>query len=497
MSATVDAIVTGIVSTLPKGANPWPLIRQALRVQVRPNLEHFFKAQLFTCSALIALVTIVLCTCMAAKWRQGTLWLVRIHRGKAGTFIVPHYSSLWTTLAIVFFALLQGYIWQTAFYASGRWVPTSDLWRMTVWFPGVLAFWCATWSLVVSHLLYLESSGRPARTFLAKAWFVNFAALLLPAAQAVAIGVLAWQAHKRYSRALGYFDTIDDALASAEAAFSGVFTESDFYSRVDRSLLTDFASNLRGFGDFFRWCFWAYFIYSVINEMILVLVAVLHLRELRRTMHDLSGRMHVSEEARQQVEMLERGFRGLLKITWAIVACETAINVLFAFVAISGRRVVYDRIYSEVASLLPLWLFSVLGLPLSILFLIRIRREAPAAPASSAKDGIAHTPLPATSSTPSSITDKQARTPQEEYPMETLGSQAYRSPGSTIDTVLVGDLTDDYAPVRQHSTSPALSQGSVAHLISTPASEGSFYSSYETRQPQAAVEEGKRKKGWM
>lgn len=57
--------------------------------------------------------------------------------------------------------------------------------------------------------------------------------------------------------------------------------------------------------------------------MILVLVAVLHLRELRRTMHDLSGRMHVSEEARQQVEMLERGFRGLLKITWAIVACET------------------------------------------------------------------------------------------------------------------------------------------------------------------------------
>lgn len=57
--------------------------------------------------------------------------------------------------------------------------------------------------------------------------------------------------------------------------------------------------------------------------MILVLVAVLHLRELRRTMHDLSGRMHVSEDARQQVEMLERGFRGLLKITWAIVACET------------------------------------------------------------------------------------------------------------------------------------------------------------------------------
>ncbi|GJN90805.1 hypothetical protein Rhopal_003819-T1 [Rhodotorula paludigena] len=475
MSATVDAIVTGIVSTLPEGANPWPLIRRALRAQVRPNLEHFFKAQLYTCSALIALVTIVLCTCMAAKWRQGTLWLVRVHRGKAGTFIVPHYSSLWTTLAIVFFALLQGYIWQTAFYASGHWVPTSDLWRMTVWFPGVLAFWCATWSLVVSHLLYLESSGRPARTFLAKAWFVNFAALLLPAAQAVAIGVLAWQAHKR----------------------SGTFAESDFYSRVDRSVLTDFALNLRGFGDFFRWCFWAYFIYSVINEMILVLVAVLHLRELRRTMHDLSGRMHVSEEARQQVEMLERGFRGLLKITWAIVTCETAINVLFAFVAISGRRVVYDRIYSEVASLLPLWLFSVLGLPLSILFLIRIRREAPAAPALSTKDAIAHTPLPATSSTPSSITDKQARTPQEEYSMETLGSQAYRRPGSTHDTVLVGDLTDDYAPVRQHSTSPALSQGSVAHLISTPASEGSFYSSYETRQPEAAVEEGKRKKGWV
>ncbi|BGP48553.1 hypothetical protein JCM10450v2_004429 [Rhodotorula kratochvilovae] len=455
MAESITSMVERILQHLPDGANPWTLIRLAFTAQVRPTLPNSFKAQLYTCSALIAATTLVLILCMAAKWRQGSYWLLRTHRGTGGTYLVVHYANAWSTMAILFLGILQGYIVQTTRY-------TSDV-------------------------LHLDSSGRPSRAFYSQAWFINGGAILVPCVSAVAVALLAWQAHTRFVDAMSRFVFIDTALAAAESA-TGTFDTSLFQSGYGLSLAVAFTSSLSSFGKY------AYFIMSALLEAILILTAVFHLRELRNTMHDLRGRAHQSEEARTQEEMIEKGYKGLHHITYSIVACCTAVNILFAYVAIAGRKVIYEKAYSEVASLLPLWLFSLLGLPLSLLFLRRILTSAPprTSPAL-ADEEVASFAIPVgvhNHSNPSTLADKKASTPGEEYAMTSLGSLASQQRVHK---------SEEYGSLRQDS--PTLSAGSGAHLVSTPAGDGSahfvappigeqpFFASYETRA-QMSAEDG-------
>ncbi|GAA5856078.1 hypothetical protein JCM9279_006499 [Rhodotorula babjevae] len=484
MADSIQSLVEGILSSLPEGANPWSILRTTLAAQVRPDLGRAFRTQLYVCSALIAAITLVLISCMVAKWRQGTYWLFRIHRATGGRFLVVHYASSWTTVIILFFGLLQGYIWQTVRYTSGDPVLNSDLWRMCVWFPGWLAFWLAAWSLRISHVLHLDSSGRSSRAMYSQAWFINGGGILVPALSAACIAILSWQAHERYVEAMERFSLIDATLAAAESNYSRQIDTSNVMSSGALQLAADFASSLSSFGDFFRGVFWAYFGFTVLLEGILVLTTIFHLRELRLTMSDLRGRAQQSGEARAQSEVIEQGYRSLRNITGAVIACCTAVNILFAYVAIAGRKVIYDKKYSEVASLLPLWLFSLLGLPLSLLFLRRILSSAPASAShesspSTQGQGSAHVVHPGAGahSTPSTAGDHKTSTPVEEYAMASLGSLSAQHAVAK---------TDEYASLRQ--ASPTLSAGSAAQLVSTPG-ELPFFASYETRAPAQEVEE--------
>lgn len=69
-----------------------------------------------------------------------------------------------------------------------------------------------------ADILHLDSSGRPARTFLAEAWFVNAIGFAVPAGTSAAVAVLAWRAHHFYSAALSNYSTLDAALAGLEKA---------------------------------------------------------------------------------------------------------------------------------------------------------------------------------------------------------------------------------------------------------------------------------------
>ncbi|BGP16569.1 hypothetical protein JCM10213_000519 [Rhodosporidiobolus nylandii] len=481
-SSSITALVQQILHNLPEGANPWFLIRLAFTSQVRPQLEDSFLDQLYANSAIIAASTVLLALCMLVKVREGTYWIFRTYRGTGGLYIVVHYSNSFSTFMIVFWGLLQGYVWQTVHYAKGEIVKTTALWRTLVWYPGWLAFFLAAWSLVVSHILHLDSSGRPARTFFASAIFVNFAAIVVPVGCAVSVALLGSTAHTHYKSAMGNFALIDGSLAALERSFNGTFDQSLFTSGMGLQVADEFTSDLAEFGLYFRWSFLAYLIFTVCLEALLVVSATLHLRELRKTMDELQNRSQMNDETRAQEQMLERSYRGLIYVTWAIIASCTAINVLFAFVGIAGRKVVYDAVYSKVASLLPIWIFSAFGFPLSLLFLIRLLKTSSSPPRSLRKnmkseealEGVA-VPIDAhgTFSNPSVNLDAKQSPVADEYAMAALGGVSYHpaQPGSD----------------HSHRQSPsAFSQtGSEAHLVSSPAAMvpggQPFYSSYETR----------------
>lgn len=93
-----------------QGQNPWTAIRTAFYDSVRPTYPGYFVNQIYALSALIAVATVLLGLCMVVKMKQGTFWLVRIHRATGGSFVVLHYANTYSTLFFLFYAVLQGYM---------------------------------------------------------------------------------------------------------------------------------------------------------------------------------------------------------------------------------------------------------------------------------------------------------------------------------------------------------------------------------------------------
>ncbi|GAA5877974.1 hypothetical protein JCM1840_000129 [Sporobolomyces johnsonii] len=495
MADSLTNMVQSIVANLPEGANPWQAIAVAFTGQVRPDLGPSFLDQLYACSALIALTTIVLAACMWSKYRQGNYWLFRTHRGTGGTYLVPHYSSTFTTLMVIFYGVLQGYLWKTVYFCRGDLVKDSALWRLLVWLAGWLSFYCAAWSLCVSHVLHLDSAGRPARSFLAQAPFMNTFFTLVPIGFIVSIACLAAAANQKYRSAMNNYSTINAALIALQATYNGTFDESLFQSGSGFSVADGFTTDLSSFGQYFRVPFIVYLIWCILLEFFIVVAGVLHLRELRHAMDELANRSSFNDEARAQEKMLETTYNSLVYITYGLTVVLTAFNVLFAYVAAAGRKVIYVKVYSEIASLLPLWIFAALGFPLSVLFLRQIRLANPSKPRSPShsndKVGSTTTPLPMheTFSSPSAILEGSKPPPSDDtYPMSHLSpvagspqSQRAAGPGTPASM----DMDDSSTYKEPGSTG---SRASDAHLV--PVMEQPFYSSYATRKPIEEPEEG-------
>ncbi|GAA5835938.1 hypothetical protein JCM5353_003094 [Sporobolomyces roseus] len=495
----LTALVNTILAQLPEGANPWAAIRAAFSAQVRPSLGIGFLAQLYTCSAIIALSNVFFIASLYLKWRQGTYWLFKTHRGRGGVYIVPHYSSCWITCFAIFYGILQGYLWKSIYFSRGDLVYDSALWRTLVWWSGYLAFFLAAWSLCVSHVLHLDSSDRPAKSFLAQAPFLNTFGILIIVASATSIAILGGASHIKYHSAMENYENIDAALSALEKIYNGKFDVAAFQSGTGFAIAEQFITDLASFGTYFRWTFIAYLIWTLLLEILLVSAGVLHLRELRRTMDELSNRTRVSPEAREQEKIIETTYNSLVYITYGVCIFLTAVNGIFAFVAAAGSKVVYIKSYSQAASLLPPFLFSALGLPLSILFFHQNYVSQQPAESSEAKSR----PASVASRRPndefdsgitSILSTSQKPATNEIYPMTQMTTVPYThdlsipiSPGSPNSTVESGGGGGG------GGGAPASidTENSEAHLYSTnriQSQDQPFHSNYATRKPMDVEE---------
>lgn len=66
---------------------------------------------------------------MAVKAKQGTYWLVRVHRATGGSFVVLHYANTYSTLFLLFFGVLQGYMCVRASAAPLLFLPSLSIAR--------------------------------------------------------------------------------------------------------------------------------------------------------------------------------------------------------------------------------------------------------------------------------------------------------------------------------------------------------------------------------
>jgi len=166
--------------------------------------------------------------------------------------------------------------------------------------------------------------------------------------------------------------------------------------------------------------------------------------------------------------------------------------------------VVYLKSYSQAASLLPPWLFSFLGLPLSILFFRRIYLSYKSTEASDAKSrpaSIASSRRPndeLDSGLTSILSSSQKPVINDNYPMTQMSTVPYThdlsipvSPGSPNSTVESGGG-------RGEAPASIDTENSEARLWSTnqiPSQDQPFYSNYATRKPMD-VEELQNTPSW-
>ena len=78
----------------------------------------------------------------------------------------------------------------------------------------MLAGW-ATVALTTTHLLHLDSSGRPVKTFFARAAFINTVTFGVPACFVASTVVLGVNAQRQYRVASGAFTPLASAVAQA------------------------------------------------------------------------------------------------------------------------------------------------------------------------------------------------------------------------------------------------------------------------------------------
>ncbi|GAA5921639.1 hypothetical protein JCM1841_000887 [Sporobolomyces salmonicolor] len=224
------------------------------------------------------------------------------------------------------------------------------------------------------------------------------------------------------------------------------------------------------------------------------------IRELRHAMDELANRSSLIDEARAQEKMLETTYNSL-----ATTLIVTAFNVLFAYLAATGRKIIYDKVYSEVASLLPLWIFAALGFPFSLLFLRRIRLANPARPRSPShsndKVALTTSPSPTDKTFSSPILEGPKPAPSNDmYPMGHIPPVAY-SPQPQGPAGRGTPASMDMGGSSTYNEPGSMgSRGSDARLV--PVRKQPFYSSYATRRPIEVQEEvgspgwGSKVKGW-
>lgn len=180
----------------------------------------------------------------------------------------------------------------------------------------------------------------------------------------------------------------------------------------------------------------------------------------------------------------------------AVCIFLTCVNGIFAFVASAGSKVVYLKSYSYAAQVLPPYLFSFLGLPLSILFFRQILLSNRSAETSEAKSRpasvVSRRPNDELDSGITSIlSTSQKPATNEIYPMTQMSTVPYThdlsipiSPGSPNSTVESGGGGGG-APASIDT------ENSEAHLYSTNRIQSQdlpFYSNYATRKPMDVEE---------
>ncbi|KAM0753531.1 hypothetical protein T439DRAFT_353328 [Meredithblackwellia eburnea MCA 4105] len=371
--------VTALLQSLPTGTNPFPYLRKSMHDQLvssspahtrlaHPASHPAFKRQLQALSGILAIVAVVLAVGLIVKAARKTLWIFRIDEHHGRMLIVPHYLNSFSLFTCFGVALMQGFIWSTIDFIDANGSPSNfPMWKTILWLPAWLAYWFSAWSLLVSHVTHKEATGDRRRWY-SSAWFLNCYGLGVCIFLILSVTITSALANNHFEKAFEAYDQLDAAFAQASEAWNGTIDLASLHAAAE--LGGFILSEISIFINLFRATFAMYVVGGVFKQGTFCGVAFWHLRTLRETMKEVSAGHTLPTPREQAIQKeLQRQYRNLTFVTVLFTVTTTLFEALFLFTLADADKIVTDGLSNEAASLMALYIYAILGLPISLVLL--------------------------------------------------------------------------------------------------------------------------------
>ncbi|KAI5480979.1 hypothetical protein MNV49_006789 [Pseudohyphozyma bogoriensis] len=446
--AQMMAIFQGVEAALPPGSNPVPALQAILANEVHPSSGNGFRIQLYILAGILGLCPFLLLASLVVKWQRNNLWFFRIGQHRGGSLLIPHYSSTWTITLAVGLACMQGYIWSTVDYIHDSTVTGIILWKTITW--------------IVSHALHLAASGRDSGRFYASASFLNIIGVMVPVSLFAIIIPLSVTTANKYNHSVSTYNALDELLNTVSSNWNGTLTNSEIQEAtvLGATMLIDFDV----FITYFRSVFLVYCVFGFCKDVTFAIVASRHIRSLRQTLEETKVGQHRNTLPTAQEKLIHKRYVSLVQLTIALSVVAQVYQGVFLHTSINSdaNKIIQDGTSNEAASLLGLYSFSAMSIPLSLYLFRRAFDQTTV----SNSEGVAS----ATGSNPTNelVEVKAWEASPQSHETERLSFGSSQGMFSAASPMEMGDRNQDVAaPYSPYGTYPARTAASPADSNST------------------------------
>ncbi|BGP46816.1 hypothetical protein JCM10450v2_002664 [Rhodotorula kratochvilovae] len=388
-TSALAAALTGVLSSLPDGANPFLAADAFAWASRNRNLPDSFFVQLYVVAGLLGfnLVCVLIVCALQIAWRR--FWVLRWEDGS----FRPHGTVPWQLAGGLFYVFAITTILRSIPYYRGE-ALVRDLigWRTFMWWAPWTGGWIAAHALFAGYIQHLLSTGGIDSTRATKAHrrltvFI-FAVLALFFAST---GPLAALAVVRYHASLDVFQSIDSQLRTQAATYTGTFSMADLAWLVPA--FEELTTKQNKLVSTLRVLYGLYGGWGLVLNIGVDTAAWLHTRSLGRILRETESlRVHssVSSTDELQTRAFRKTYRVLVVTMWAFTFIALGFTAVSFYVAIETSATMNEPLSIQAVDLV-IYLYAALGAPVGILLLIRtVRSRQLAVTTSSSADSPGH-----------------------------------------------------------------------------------------------------------
>ncbi|GAA6002046.1 hypothetical protein JCM10207_003050 [Rhodosporidiobolus poonsookiae] len=372
-ATSTEALLEGLLSQLPAGANPYEAINAYLWTTMDHNLPASFFTQLHVVSGCLAfnmfaaLTALVLLVCFRSFW---------IYRVEAGALRV-HATTPWLLGGSLFYFLAIITIYRSIPYYRGEEVVRELVGlRIFEWYAPWTGGWVAAHFLYSSWVAHMQTvSTLSLRS--AQKWqrVVTYTMLTIQLAFYGCMTPLGVVAVRKYNRMLDAFETLDAMTKAAAAAYTGTFDMASLATAAP--YLEALQQGQADLLDIMRIVYLTYGAWTCVLGLGVISGALFWSLSLGRTLRRAAALRNTGTSnplSERQTAQFRRTYRWLSLTFWLFGLIDIGFTAVAFYTGTHIKAAMSDPKASQAVDLTMYWLYFVVGCPVGVLVVVHILR---------------------------------------------------------------------------------------------------------------------------